>query len=167
MLFLNLHTHRILFWVWNFYYLSRNLSKSDFFNFDWFKFEFHAFWNQQIMLISSRIWVSHIFQSSMLERDMYATNAFKDWKISSNFGSYYPTFPLKKGACQLISTSYWILVYGKEKERFCWKILMHLCKPHPYESFSPKIFLLMFTQQGDFANFDRAEICGQPCIISY
>ena len=59
-----------------------------------------------------------------------------------------------------------ILVYDKEKRRFCWKIILYHYSLHPWEYFTQKIFLPMCTHSMEFDSFYRAEIYGRPCILS-
>ena len=50
----------------------------------------------------------------------------------------------------MISPLHWILVYYREKERFCWKVLVHHCSLHWYEYFTQKFFVPICTQSLEF-----------------
>ena len=63
----------------------------------------------------------------------------------------------------MTSPSSLILVHDNEKGRFCWKILMHPCRLHPYEYFTKKIFVPICNHSVEFDGFYRAEIFGRPC----
>ena len=64
----------------------------------------------------------------------------------------------------MTSFSNLILVYDKEKRRFCWKNILYHYSLHPWEYFTQKFVVPMCTHSMEFDSFYRAGIYGRPCI---
>ena len=65
----------------------------------------------------------------------------------------------------MTSFSSLILVYDKEKMRFCWKILLYHYSLYPWKYFTQKFVVPICTHSMEFDSFYRAGIYGRPCRI--
>ena len=63
----------------------------------------------------------------------------------------------------MTSFSNLILVYDKEKRRFCWKNILYHYSLHPLEYFTQIFFVPMCTHFMEFDSFYRAGIYRRPC----